>query len=198
MWSAAMIYLDQVKVAVTCFISIIAKVYMNTFEMVEKEDQFSFTSINLKKAKGFMKMYPKGKEGGAVMQLLYLVQEQVGWIPELAMRYVADLLNVPHMRVYEVANFYTMYNMNPVGKYLIQICRTTPCWLCNSEEILNAFKNKLGIDIGETTKDNLFTLTEVECLGTCVNAPVVQINNDFYENLTPEKVEEIITKLSNE
>lgn len=85
-------------------------------------------------------MYPKGREGSAVMPLLYLVQEQCGWVPESAMRYVADMLHIPHIRVYEVANFYTMYNLKPVGKYLIQICRTTPCWLCNSEEVLNTFK----------------------------------------------------------
>ncbi len=164
--------------------------------MKEKEEQFSFTSENLKKAKKFIEMYPKGKEGSAVMPLLYLVQEQCGWVPESAMRYVADMLHIPHIRVYEGANFYTMYNLKPVGKYLIQICRTTPCWLCSSEEVLNTFKKKLGINIGETTKDNLFTLKEVECLGACVNAPVVQINDNFYENLTPEKVENIIAELS--
>jgi NADH-quinone oxidoreductase subunit E len=164
--------------------------------MKEKEEQFSFTSENLKKAKKFIEMYPKGKEGSAVMPLLYLVQEQCGWVPESAMRYVVDMLHIPHIRVYEVANFYTMYNLKPVGKYSIQVCRTTPCWLCSSEEVLNTFKKKLGIDIGETTKDNLFTLKEVECLGACVNAPVVQINDNFYENLTPEKVENIIAELS--
>lgn len=164
--------------------------------MKEKEEQFSFTSDNLRKAKKSIEMYPKGREGSAVMPLLYLVQEQCRWVPESAMRYVADMLHIPRIRVYEVANFYTMYNLKPVGKYLIQICRTTPCWLCNSEEVLNTFKKKLGINIGETTKDNLFTLKEVECLGACVNAPVVQINNDFYENLTPEKVENMIAELS--
>ncbi|MDG7057323.1 MAG: NADH-quinone oxidoreductase subunit NuoE [Wolbachia endosymbiont of Penenirmus auritus] len=165
--------------------------------MKEKGEQFSFTSENLRKAKKLIEMYPKGKEGSAVMPLLYLVQEQCGWVPESAMRYVADMLHVPHIRVYEVASFYTMYNLKPVGKYLIQVCRTTPCWLCSSEEVLNTFKKKLGINIGETTKDNLFTLKEVECLGACVNAPVVQINDNFYENLTPEKVENIIAELSN-
>lgn len=108
--------------------------------MIEKEEQFSFTSENLKKAGKFIEMYPKGREGSAVMPLLYLVQEQCGWVSESAMRYVADMLHIPHIRVYEVANFYTMYNLKPVGKYLIQICRTTPCWLCNSEEVLNTFK----------------------------------------------------------
>ncbi|WP_341808546.1 NADH-quinone oxidoreductase subunit NuoE [Wolbachia endosymbiont (group E) of Neria commutata] len=166
--------------------------------MAEKEELFSFTAENLKKAKKFIGMYPKGRKGSAVMPLLYLVQEQCGWVSEPAMCYVADMLNIPHIRVYEVANFYTMYNLKPVGKYLVQVCRTTPCWLCNSEKVLNTFKKKLRIEVGQTTKDNLFTLKEVECLGACVNAPVVQINNDFYENLTPEKVEEIITELSNE
>jgi NADH-quinone oxidoreductase subunit E len=162
----------------------------------KKEDQFRFTTENLKKAKGFMKMYPKGKECGAMMHLLYLVQEQNGWVSEPAMCYIADLLHVPHIRVYEVANFYTMYNLKPVGRYLIQVCRTTPCWLCGSEEILDGFKKRLNIDVGETTKDDLFTLKEVECLGACVNAPVVQINNDYYESLIPEKIADIITKLS--
>ncbi|MGL9681895.1 MAG: NADH-quinone oxidoreductase subunit NuoE [Wolbachia sp.] len=164
--------------------------------MKEKEEQFGFTLENLMKAKKFIEMYPKDKEGSAVMPLLYLVQEQCGLIPESAMRYVADMLHIPHIRVYEVVNFYTMYNLKPVGKYLIQICRTTPCWLCSSEEVLNTFKKKLRINIGETTKNNLFSLKEVECLGACVNAPVVQINDNFYENLTPEKVENIIAELS--
>ncbi|MCA4774148.1 NADH-quinone oxidoreductase subunit NuoE [Wolbachia endosymbiont of Mansonella perstans] len=164
--------------------------------MKEREEQFSFTLENLKKAKKFIEMYPKGKEGSAVMPLLYLVQEQCRWVPESAMRYVADMLHIPHICVYEVASFYTMYNLKPMGKYLIQVCRTTPCWLCSSEEVLNTFKKRLGINIGETTKDDLFTLKEVECLGACVNAPVVQINDNFYENLTPKKVENIIAELS--
>ncbi|QKX01441.1 NADH-quinone oxidoreductase subunit NuoE [Wolbachia endosymbiont of Cruorifilaria tuberocauda] len=165
--------------------------------MKEEENQFSFTSENFKKARKFIKMYPKGREGSAVMSLLYLVQEQCGWISKSAMRYVADMLCIPHIRVYEVANFYTMYNLKPVGKYLVQVCRTTPCWLCSSEEVLNTFKRKLGIDVNETTEDNLFTLKEVECLGACISAPVVQINNDFYENLTPQKVADIIGVLTN-
>ncbi|OEY86459.1 NADH-quinone oxidoreductase subunit E [Wolbachia pipientis] len=164
----------------------------------KKEDQFRFTAENLKKAKNFIKMYPKGRESSAVMPLLYLVQEQCAWIPESAMHYLAKLLNVPHMRIYEVASFYTMYNLKPVGKYLIQVCRTTPCWLCGSEEILNAIRKKLNINIGETSKDNLFTLKEVECLSACINAPVVQINNDYYENLTPKKISDVITKLSSD
>ncbi|WFW29946.1 MAG: NADH-quinone oxidoreductase subunit NuoE [Wolbachia endosymbiont of Menacanthus eurysternus] len=161
--------------------------------MKAKRKKFSFTLENLKKVKKFIKMYPNGKS--AIMPLLYLVQEQCGWVSESAMQYVADMLHIPHIYVYEVASFYTMYNLKPVGKYLIQVCRTTPCWLCNSEDVLNAFKKKLGINIGESTKDNMFSLKEVECLGACVNAPVVQINDSYYENLTSERVGDILVRL---
>lgn len=110
--------------------------------MIEKEEQFSFTSEKLRKAVKFIEICPKGREGSAVMPLLYLVQEQCGWVSESVMRYVAVMLHIPHIHVYEVANFDTMYNLKPVGKYLIQICRTTPCWLCNSNEVFNTFKRK--------------------------------------------------------
>lgn len=164
----------------------------------KEQPDFKFNSQNLKKAEDTIKIYPEGKQASAVMSLLYLAQDQCGgWIPKSAMEYIADFLKIPHIQVYEVANFYTMYNLSPVGKYLIQVCRTTPCWLCGSEEILNTCKRVLKIDVGETTEDNLFTLKEVECLGACTAAPVVQINNDYYENLTPDKMEEIIEKLSN-
>ncbi len=106
-----------------------------------------------------------------------------GWLPISAMNKVAEVLQVSQMRVYEVATFYTMFIRNPIGKYHIQICTTTPCWLRNSDSILHAIKKNLGIHVGETTKDKLFTLSEVECLGACVNAPMVQINDDFYVNL---------------
>ncbi|XGA09098.1 MAG: NADH-quinone oxidoreductase subunit NuoE [Wolbachia endosymbiont of Xenopsylla cheopis] len=166
--------------------------------MRKEQPDFKFNSQNKKKAEDTIKIYPEGKQASAVMSLLYLAQDQCGgWIPKSAMEYIADFLKIPHIQVYEVANFYTMYNLSPVGKYLIQVCRTTPCWLCGSEEILNTCKRVLKIDVGETTEDNLFTLKEVECLGACTAAPVVQINNDYYENLTPDKMEEIIEKLSN-
>ncbi|WP_333023751.1 NADH-quinone oxidoreductase subunit NuoE [Wolbachia endosymbiont of Pentidionis agamae] len=158
---------------------------------------FSFTHENLKKAKDFIAMYPEKREASAVMSLLYLVQEQHRWIPDSAIYYIADLINVPYIQVYEVVNFYTMYNLRPVGKYLIQVCRTTPCWLCGSDKVLNAFKRILDIDVNDTTSDNLFTLKEVECLGACINSPVVQINNDFYEDLDEAKVKELIEQLSN-
>ncbi|TWW73740.1 NADH dehydrogenase [ubiquinone] flavoprotein 2, mitochondrial [Takifugu flavidus] len=108
---------------------------------------------------------------------------------------VAEVLEIPPMRVYEVATFYTMFLRQPVGKYFIQICTTTPCMLCNSDSILEAIQNKLGIKVGETTPDKLFTLLEVECLGACVNAPMVQINDNYYEDLTPKDIEEIIDEL---
>ena len=111
------------------------------------------------------------------------------------MNKVAEILQVPPMRVYEVATFYTMYNRKPVGKYHIQVCTTTPCMLWNSDSILEAIQKKLGIKVGETTPDKLFTLIEVECLGACVNAPMVQINDNYYEDLTPKDIEEIIDEL---
>ncbi|UWI82954.1 NADH-quinone oxidoreductase subunit NuoE [Wolbachia endosymbiont of Howardula sp.] len=163
--------------------------------MSKDHTQFIFTSHNLKKVKKCISIYPKGREGSAVMQLLHLVQEQLGWITEPSMRYIANILHIPYIRVYEVASFYTMYHLQPVGKYLIQVCTTTPCWLCNSQNIINTVNNQLGISIGETTKDNLFTLKEVECLGACIQAPVIQINKDFYEKLTSNKIRDIIIKL---
>jgi NADH-quinone oxidoreductase subunit E len=158
--------------------------------------EFKFSDDNIIKAHEIIKKYPKGKEKSAVMPLLYLVQEQHhNWIPTVAMDYIAEMLNIPPMYVYEVANFYTMYNKKPVGKYLIQICRTTTCWLCGSDIIKNTCKKELDIDVGETSKDMLFSLVEVECLGACTVAPVVQINNDYYENLDAGKMIDIIKSL---
>jgi len=111
------------------------------------------------------------------------------------MAYIAGLLDMAEIRVYEVATFYTMLNLNPVGKYLVQLCRTTPCWLCGSDDLRNACKDELGIGVGDTTDDGMFTLVEVECLGACVNAPMVQINDDFYEDLSARRLKEIIAML---
>lgn len=144
--------------------------------------------------------YPGGQERSAVMPLLDLAQRQVGvdgagrstpfggWIPRSAMDEIARIIHEPPVRVYEVATFYSMYNMEPVGKYLIQVCTTTPCALCNAGAIMTTIENHLGIHIGDTTDDGYFTLAEVECLGACVNAPMVQINDDYYEDLTPENM----------
>lgn len=158
---------------------------------------FEFTPENLKRAKHIIGNYPKGYEASAVMPLLDLAQRQHGWLPISAMHYVADMLNMSKMRVYEVATFYTMFKREPVGKYLVQVCTTTPCMLggCGSSVILDALKQKLGLEPGHTSADKMFTLAECECLGACVNAPLVQINDDYYEDLTVDDINTIIDEL---
>ncbi|GME73200.1 unnamed protein product [[Candida] boidinii] len=161
----------------------------------EKDNQnipFEFTEENLARAKEIIAKYPPQYKKGAVMPLLDLGQRQLGFTSISVMNYVAKYLDMPPMRVYEVATFYTMYNRKPMGKYNIQVCTTTPCQLCNSDSIMDAIKSHLGIKVGETTPDNLFTLQEVECLGACVNAPMIAVNDDFYEDLTAEKVVEVL------
>lgn len=163
----------------------------------EQPKKFEFNKENLAKAHQIIAKYPKGKQASAVMPLLDLAQRQHNnWIPIAAMDYIADILEMPAIRVYEVASFYTMFNKQPVGKNLIQICRTTPCWLRGSDEVTKICKDRLGIDLGETTKDNKFTLVEVECLGACVNAPMVQINDDYYEDLKADTMLMLIDKLA--
>jgi len=158
---------------------------------------FEFTNTNLAAAKKIIAKYPKGKQQSAVMPLLDLAQRQHdNWIPTAAMDYIATMLDMPYIKVYEVASFYTMYNKQPVGQNLIQICKTTPCWLRGSDAVTKVCKDKLGIDIGETTPDKKFTIVEVECLGACVNAPMIQINDDYYEDLDEASMGQIIDELS--
>ncbi|XP_051990398.1 NADH dehydrogenase [ubiquinone] flavoprotein 2, mitochondrial [Xyrauchen texanus] len=159
------------------------------------ETPFEFTPENMKRVEAIMNNYPEGHKAGATIPVLDLAQRQYGWLPISAMNKVAEVLGIAPMRVYEVATFYTMFLRQPVGKFHIQICTTTPCMLCDSDSILSAIQNKLGIKVGETTKDKLFTLTEVECLGACVNAPMVQINDNYYEDLKPSDIEQIIDEL---
>ncbi|KII66025.1 NADH dehydrogenase [ubiquinone] flavoprotein 2, mitochondrial [Thelohanellus kitauei] len=157
---------------------------------------FDFSAENQKKVKGIISMYPEGFKWSAVMPLLDLAQRQNdGWLPLAAMNKVAEILEMPRMRVYEVATFYGMYNREKIGKYHLQVCTTTPCMLRDSEAILTKIKTFLGIEENETTEDGLFTLSIVECLGACVNAPMVQINDDYYEDLTVESIEQILTAL---
>ncbi|NP_001188137.1 NADH dehydrogenase [ubiquinone] flavoprotein 2, mitochondrial [Ictalurus punctatus] len=156
---------------------------------------FEFTPENMKRVEAIITNYPEGHKQAATIPVLDLAQRQHGWLPISAMNKVAEILDVSPMRVYEVATFYTMFNRQPVGKYHIQICTTTPCMLCDSDSILQAIQNKLGIKVGETTADGLFTLIEVECLGACVNAPMVQINDNYYEDLKPSDIEHIIDEL---
>jgi len=158
---------------------------------------FAFTPENMELAQRIIAKYPPGRQQSAVMPLLDLAQRQNGnWLPRVAIDYVADMLEMPRIRAHEVATFYTMYNLRPVGKHFVQVCTTTPCWLRGSDEIVHACEKKLGINLGETTADGQFTLVEVECLGACVNAPMVQIGDDFYEDLTPETVEKILDALA--
>ncbi|KAK9502401.1 hypothetical protein O3M35_011184 [Rhynocoris fuscipes] len=156
---------------------------------------FQFTSDNLKKAEAIIANYPKGHERAAMIPLLDLAQRQHGWLPISAMHAVADLLKLPKMRVYEVATFYTMFMRKPTGKYHIQVCTTTPCWLRGSDCVVETVTKELGIKVGETTKDMMFTLSEVECLGACANAPMMQVNDDYYEDLTENDVKDILSCL---
>ncbi len=158
---------------------------------------FVFTPENLAAAKEIVKKYPPSKQASAIMPLLDLAQRQHGgWLPRAAVMYVAEMLQMPEIRAFEVASFYSMFHLEPVGKYLVQLCRTTPCWLKGGEAIARACEEKLGIKLGQTTSDGLFTLQEVECLGACVNAPVMQINDDMYEDLTPESAAKILESLA--
>ena len=163
---------------------------------VAQPESFAFTAENLAKAKAHMAKYPPGRQASAVLPLLDLAQRQSGnWLPRAAMDCVADMLGMARIRVYEVATFYSMFNLRPVGKHFFQICTTTPCWLSGSDEVVAACQRKLGIGIGETTADGQFSLTEVECLGACVNAPIIQINDDFYEDLDGSSTEALIDAL---
>ncbi|KAK0638773.1 thioredoxin-like [2Fe-2S] ferredoxin-domain-containing protein [Cercophora newfieldiana] len=158
---------------------------------------FKFTAANEAIITEILKRYPPQYKKAAVMPILDLGQRQHGFTSISVMNEVARILEMPPMRVYEVASFYTMYNRTPVGKFHVQACTTTPCQLggCGSDAIVKAIKEELGIKQGETTPDGLFTFIEVECLGACVNAPMVQINDDYYEDLTPETTKALLTAL---
>jgi len=161
--------------------------------------EFKFSKENMVKVELHISKYPKGKQASAVMPLLDLVQQQNdGWIPEAAMEEIGRILDMPRIKVFEVATFYTMYNLSPKGKHHLQFCTTTPCWLAGSAQVLQACEKHLGIRLGETTPDGQFHLSEVECLGACVNAPVFQHNgDDFYEDLTPENAVQVLEAMKN-
>jgi NADH-quinone oxidoreductase E subunit len=162
----------------------------------EQPESFEFTPENLDRAKAHIAKYPPGRQASAVLPLLWIAQEQSGgWLPRVAMDRVADVLGMAPIRVYEVATFYTMFNLRPVGRYLLQACTTTPCWLRGSDDVVRVCEQKLGIRVSGTTKDGLFTLVEVECLGACVNAPILQVNNDFYEDLDGPTTEALLDAL---
>ncbi|MAF47313.1 MAG: NADH-quinone oxidoreductase subunit NuoE [Rhodospirillales bacterium] len=164
-------------------------------DMTQPAD-FAFTPENRAAADAAIAKYPDGHQESAVMPLLDIAQRQNdGWLPRAAMDYVADYLSMPPIRVYEVATFYTMYNLQPVGRHHVQVCTNLPCWLRGSDGIAEACKRTLDVEFGETTEDGQFTLSEMECLGACVNAPMMQIGDDYYEDLDPTATESILTEL---
>ena len=164
----------------------------------DQPDNFEFTEKNMEISKKIINNYPKGKQNSAVMALLYLVQRQnENWIPLVAMKYIAKFLSMPYIKVYEVATFYSMYNLAPVGKYFYQICTTTPCMLRGSNKLIEACKEKISENQNEISKDGNCSWVEVECLGACVNAPMAQINDDYFEDLSKKKLIEIIEQTKN-
>jgi len=163
---------------------------------VEQPAAFAFSAGNQKRVKAIVGKFPKGRQASAVLPLLDLAQrQQGGWLPQAAIEHVAGLLEMPRIRVFEVATFYTMFNLQPVGKFLLQLCGTTPCWLCGSDDLKAAIGDECGIGVGETSADGLYTLVEVECLGACVNAPMIQINDDYYEDLDKASMTKILKAL---
>ena len=164
----------------------------------EQPKSFEFNEENLLKAENEMKKYPKNKKASAVLALLYLVQKQNNnWIPLAAMKYIAKFLEMPYIKVYEVATFYTMYNLSPVGKYFVQVCTTTPCMIRGANQLVEACKEKISENELELSGDETCSWMEVECLGACINAPMMQINDDYYEDLNKEKTENIINQIQN-
>ena len=165
-------------------------------DSVENSSNFEFSAENKKRAEAILAKYPSDRRASSLLPLLDLAQRQSdGWLPRYVMDYVASYIGIPAIRVYEVASFYTMFNLKPVGKYLVQVCRTTPCWLRGSDKITDACKRNLGVEMNGTSEDGKFTLVEVECLGACVNAPMVQINDDFYEDLDEDIMEKLLNDL---
>jgi NADH-quinone oxidoreductase E subunit len=159
-------------------------------------ESFKFNDENLEKVKKIVARYPEGRQQSAVLPLLDLAQRQNnGHASDAVIDAVAEALDMPRIRVMEVASFYTMINRKPVGKYHLQCCTTTPCWLRGSSEVVDAIRKHIGIDFGEVTEDGLFSMLEVECLGGCVNAPIVQVNDDFFEDLDAESVVKLLKSL---
>jgi len=160
---------------------------------VRNAESFEFTPENMEWAKGQLAKYPANRKQSGVMPLLHKAQEQNnGWVSVPVMEYIAALLDMPYIRVHEVASFYTMYNLKPVGKHVIEVCTTTPCWLRGSDDVVTACKEELGIGFGETTEDGNFTLLEVECAGACVNAPVIAYREEYYEDLDDSSTRKFI------
>ncbi len=159
----------------------------------EQPETFKFSDKSMEAANKIISNYPNGKQQSAVMALLYIAQRQNdNWIPLQAMKYIAKFLDMPYIKVYEVATFYSMYNLSPVGKYFFQVCTTTPCMLRGAYDLVKVCKNKISEKENVLSEDGKISWMEVECLGACVNAPMMQVNEDYYEDLNDKKLEEII------
>ena len=164
----------------------------------DQPENFKFNSKNLVAVEKVISNYPEGKQQSAVMALLYIAQRQNdNWIPLASMKYIAKMLNMPYIKVYEVATFYTMYNLAPVGEYFVQVCTTTPCMLRGAYKLVDVCKKKISKNESKLSKDGKSSWMEVECLGACVNAPMMQINDDYFEDLDPQKLEKIIDQINN-
>ncbi len=162
----------------------------------DQPENFEFSKENLEEAKMVIEKYPKGKQQSAVMSLLYIAQKQNNnWIPLSAMKYIGKVLEMPYMKVYEVATFYSMYNLAPVGKYFVQVCTTTPCMIRGAYKIVEACKEKISENENELIQEKNSSWMEVECLGACINAPMMQINDNYYEDLDKEKALKILDQV---
>ena len=160
-------------------------------------DKFEFTKENLIKIGDILKKYPEKNKKSSVMPLLYLAQKQNhNWIPLAAIKYIAKYLSMPYISVYEIATFYSMYNLAPVGKYFVQVCTTTPCLIRGADKLVKICKEKISPNENEVSKENNSSWMEVECLGACVNAPMMQINDDYYEDLDEKNTREILESLA--
>jgi NADH-quinone oxidoreductase subunit E len=163
------------------------------------QKEYRFSDETLATAQRIIRRYPEGKQKSALIPLLHLAQAEFdGWLSPGAMDYVASLLKIQSIEAYEVASFYSMFNLKPVGKCVIEVCRTSSCWLLGAEDVVRHIEKKLKIHAGETTSDGMFTLKTVECLGSCGTAPMLQCGGDFYENLTLEKVDLLLDKMKEE
>ena len=165
----------------------------------DQPKEFKFSSENFKKAEEILKRYPKENKKSAVMPFLYLAQKQnSNWIPLAAMKYIAKFLSMPYISVYEVATFYTMYNLAPVGKHFVQVCTTTPCLIRGADKIVTLCKEKISPNENELSKEGSCSWMEVDCLGACVNAPMIQINDNYYEDLDEKSTKEVLESLIND
>lgn len=158
-----------------------------------------FSKETMEQVQKIIRRYPEGKQKSGLIPILHLAQAEFGgWLSPQVMDHVAAILNIQPIEVYEVASFYSMFNLKPVGNCLIEVCRTSSCWLCGAEDIIDHIENKLGISVGETTSDGMFTLKAVECLGSCGTAPMMQVGADYHENLTIEKVDNLLDEFRKE